>query len=89
MPLYRFECIDHTNKPVWRETIDCTDDLDALDKAQLLGCTDDVDIWQGMRRVARVPKRKAKLPPFTRVSDTRAQPESVIPLRWRTQRPDK
>ena len=83
MPRYRFESIDPSNRAVWRRDINCIDDLDAIDLANELECVDDVEIWEGARRVASVPKQSTKIPIFTRIKTSRSS-GNAIPIRWKT-----
>jgi len=61
VPAYRVFLIDrngHISRPA--EHIDCSDDQEAIEKAQRLVDGHDVELWDGVRLVKRFPRQADK-----------------------------
>jgi hypothetical protein len=68
MNVYHFYELDELEHPIGRHTLECADDLDALEKAQKLSTEYAIEIWSTDRRVARVKKHDAPLVTSDRAS---------------------
>ena len=53
---YRFDLIDKAGEIAQSQFYSCTDDLDALDRAEALCVGNAVDVWDGGRRVLHVKR---------------------------------
>ena len=56
MGQYRFDLIDIAGEIAQSQFYSCTDDLDALDKAERLSAGNAIDVWDGSRRVLHVKR---------------------------------
>ena len=55
---YRLYCLDGANKVASAEWIDADDDEAAIEVAKRLMDGQDLEVWQGARLVARLPRRR-------------------------------
>jgi hypothetical protein len=63
MGQYRFDLIDMTGGILQSQFYNCADDLDALDRAEMLCARNDVAVWDGGRRVLHVKRENAMATP--------------------------
>jgi hypothetical protein len=57
MSSYRFYSHDHLGRLIDRCERQCRDDGEALEVAHGLNHRHDIEVWLGLRHVARIPKR--------------------------------
>jgi len=55
---YRLYCLDGANKVASAEWIDADDDKAAIEVAKQMMDGQDLEVWQGTRLVARLPRRR-------------------------------
>jgi len=55
---YRLYCLDGANKVASAEWIDADDDEAAIEVAKQMMDGQDLEVWQGARLVARLPRRR-------------------------------
>jgi len=55
---YRLYCLDGANKVASAEWIDADDDKAAIEVAKQMMDGQDLEVWQGARLVARLPRRR-------------------------------
>ena len=55
---YRLYCLDGANKVASAEWIDADDDEAAIEVAKRMMDRQDLEVWQGTRLVARLPRRR-------------------------------
>jgi hypothetical protein len=78
MSSYRFYSHDRLGRLVDRRELQCRDDADALAVAGDLNHTFDVEIWLGLRRVARIPRRSQRAGSSTYIANEDAAPPSML-----------
>ena len=78
MSSYRFYSHDHLGRLVDRHELHCRDDADALSVGQDLNHTYDIEIWLGLRHVARISRRSQRIEANTDTVSGDTSPGSVL-----------
>ena len=78
MSSYRFYSHDHLGRLVDRRELHCRDDADALSVGQDLNHTYDIEIWLGLRHVARISRRAQRMEANADTVNDDAVPPSVL-----------
>ena len=68
MHIFELRFHDRLNVPIFKRTFLGRDDLTALAEAERLSATHTIEIWDGVRRVARVKKGNLPLTSIDRLA---------------------